>query len=70
VDLSKFRCPAEKKKEVEKIMEEHMNLAQEFGIRGTPTFVIKMSEGYKMIPGANPEILNIIEKEYKNKEKK
>jgi len=69
-DLSKFKCPVEKKKEVEKIIEEHMNLAQEFGIRGTPTFIIKTSEGYKMIPGANPEILNIIEKEYKSKESK
>jgi len=70
VDLSKFKCSPEKKKEVEKIMDEHMNLAQEFSIRGTPTFIIKTSEGYKMIPGANPEILDIIEKEYKSKEKK
>jgi thiol:disulfide interchange protein DsbC len=70
VDLSKFKCPKEKKEEVEKIIEEHMNLAQEFGIRGTPTFIIKTSEGYKVIPGANPEILNIIEKEYKNKERR
>ena len=70
VDLTKFRCPKEKREKIEKVIEEHMNLAQEFGIRGTPTFVIKMSEGYKVIPGANPEILNIIEKEYKNKEKK
>jgi thiol:disulfide interchange protein DsbC len=70
VDLSKFKCPAGKREEVGKIMDEHTNLAQEFGVRGTPTFIIKTSEGYKMIPGANPEILDIIEKEYKSKEKK
>lgn len=70
VDLSKFKCSPEKKEEVEKIIDENMNIAQEFNIKGTPTFIIKTSEGYKIIPGANPEILNIIEKEYKSKEKK
>jgi thiol:disulfide interchange protein DsbC len=70
VDLSKFKCSPEKREEVEKIIDEHMSLAQEFNIKGTPTFIIKTSEGYKIIPGANPEILNIIEREYKSKERK
>jgi len=61
VDLSKFKCSPKKKEEVEKIMDQHINLAQEFNIKGTPTFIIKTSEGYKVVPGANPEILNIIE---------
>jgi thiol:disulfide interchange protein DsbC len=71
VDLSKFKCSSKKKEEVERIIDEDMNLAQDFGVRGTPTFIVRTSEGYKIIPGANPEILNIIDKEYKNsKEKK
>lgn len=61
VDLSKFKCSSERKEEVEKVMDYHMSLAQEFNIRGTPTFIIKTSEGYRIIPGANPEILDIIE---------
>jgi thiol:disulfide interchange protein DsbC len=70
VDLSKFKCSSEKREKVEKVIDEHMSMAQEFGVRGTPTFIIKTAEGYKVIPGANPEIINIIEKEYKNNKEK
>lgn len=65
VDLSKFECPAEKKREVENVIENHLSLSREFGIKGTPTFIVKTSKGYRMVYGSSLELLNIIEQEYK-----
>jgi thiol:disulfide interchange protein DsbC len=65
VDLSKFECPAEKKKEVESVIENHLNLSKELGIKGTPTFIVKTPKGYKMVYGSSLELLDIIESEYK-----